>query len=137
MDSTCSEATATITGDIGGTFAFNPEPGDGAQINTETGAITNGTLGNTYTVEYTTDGACPASSTQTITLEDTNPPIAIAQDITIQLDADGNASISVEDINNGSSDDCGIASVSIDTESFTCENVGENTVTLTVTDIAG
>ncbi|PNQ75028.1 hypothetical protein C1T31_02510 [Hanstruepera neustonica] len=137
LDSTCNEATATVTGDAGGTFAFNPEPGDGAQIDSETGAITNGTLGNTYTVEYTTSGPCPASSTQTITLEDNNPPVAIAQDITVQLDETGNVSISVEDINNGSSDDCGIETMTIDIDSFTCENVGDNTVTLTVTDVGG
>ncbi|WP_191858648.1 T9SS type A sorting domain-containing protein [Hanstruepera ponticola] len=137
LDSTCTEATATITGNIGGTFAFNPEPGDGAEINETTGTITNGTLGNTYTVEYTTSGPCPASSTETITLEDNVPPVAIAQDITIELDSSGNATITAEDINNGSSDDCGIASISIDIDTFNCDNVGDNTVTLTVVDVAG
>jgi len=58
--------TATITGTTGGTFAFNPVPADGATINPSTGAITNGVGGTTYTVEYTTSGACPDVSTEDV-----------------------------------------------------------------------
>jgi len=50
----------------GGTFAFNPAPGGGVTINTTTGEITNGVAGSTYTVEYTTSGACSATSTETV-----------------------------------------------------------------------
>lgn len=62
----CTSASATITGDTGGTFSFNPVPGDGANINSSTGAISNGTAGSTYTVAYTVD--CGTSSTQSVTL---------------------------------------------------------------------
>lgn len=57
---------ATITGTTGGSFAFNPLPGDGATINTTTGEITSGVAGTTYTLEYTTSGTCSASETQTV-----------------------------------------------------------------------
>lgn len=60
--------TPNVTGLPGGTFAFNPAPGDGATINAASGAITNGVGGTTYTIEYTTNGACPQSSTQDITV---------------------------------------------------------------------
>jgi len=59
---------ATITGTTGGTFAFNPLPGDGATINAASGSITGGVGGTTYTVEYTTAGLCPQSSTQPVTV---------------------------------------------------------------------
>ena len=62
----CNTASATITGDTGGTFAFNPAPGDGAIIDANTGEITNGVPGNSYTVEYTT--CASTSSTESITL---------------------------------------------------------------------
>ncbi len=62
----CGSANATITGDTGGTFSFNPIPGDGAQINASTGQITNGTGGASYTVQYTL--GCNTSSTQNVTL---------------------------------------------------------------------
>ncbi len=72
---------ANVTGLAGGTFAFNPLPGDGATINPTTGAISNGVGGTTYTVEYTTNGPCPQSSTQTVTV---NPlPPVDAQDVSI------------------------------------------------------
>ncbi|WP_460218351.1 T9SS type B sorting domain-containing protein [Psychroserpens sp. MEBiC05023] len=65
---TCDGATATITGDTGGTFTFNPIPTDGAVIDLLTGTITNGTQGTTYTVEYSVAGACPTSSTESVTV---------------------------------------------------------------------
>ena len=63
LSETCGGAIATITGDSGGTFAFNPVPTDGSQINASTGTITNGTAGNSYTVEYT---ICGSSTTQSV-----------------------------------------------------------------------
>lgn len=75
------------------------------------------------------------STEVSITVEDNTLPTAVAQDITIQLDVDGNASISVEDIDNGSSDNCNSTiTLSIDKTDFTCADLGTNTVTLTVTD---
>lgn len=65
---TCDGATATITGDTGGTFAFNPDPADGAVIDPNTGTITNGVPESTYSVEYTTGGICPTSSIETVTV---------------------------------------------------------------------
>ncbi|WP_321320683.1 hypothetical protein [Labilibaculum sp.] len=67
-------------------------------------------------------------------VEDNVAPTAICKDITIQLDATGNASIVASDIDGGSSDACGILSMTASMTSFTVANVGENTVTLTVTD---
>lgn len=59
---------ATITGTVGGTFSFNPAPGGGVTINPTTGSITGGVSGSTYTVQYTTSGACPQTSTQTVSV---------------------------------------------------------------------
>ena len=77
------------------------------------------------------------TTTQTITVNDDEKPVVATQNITIQLDASGAASITPAQINNGSTDNCGIASVTLDKTSFYCSNVGANTVTLTVTDIHG
>ena len=70
-------------------------------------------------------------------MNDDEKPIAIAQNITIQLDANGAANITAAQINNGSTDNCGVASIALDKTSFYCSNVGVNTVTLIVTDIHG
>jgi hypothetical protein len=61
-------------------------------------------------------------------------PVAICKNITVQLDASGHASITAQNIDNGSSAACGIQSLTLDVTEFSCANVGPNTVTLTVTD---
>ena len=47
------------------------------------------------------------------------------------------AEISIEDIDNGSSDNCGISDIQISQTQFTDEHVGENIISLTVTDNYG
>ncbi|GAG88064.1 unnamed protein product, partial [marine sediment metagenome] len=64
-------------------------------------------------------------------------PIAISQDTTVYLDGTGNVVIDSSFVDNGSSDNCGIVTQALDITSFTCADVGANTVTMTVTDVAG
>ncbi|WP_452229860.1 hypothetical protein, partial [Lacinutrix sp. MEBiC02404] len=65
---TCDGGTANITGDLGGSFTFNPIPTDGATIDATSGVVTNGISGASYTIEYTSPGTCGTSSTQTVTV---------------------------------------------------------------------
>ncbi|WP_439883452.1 HYR domain-containing protein [Pontibacter sp. MBLB2868] len=92
---------------------------------------------NTVTLTVTDNNGNSASATATVTVIDNTAPVAAAKNITIALDAMGNATITAADINNGSSDACGIRSIALDKTSFTCSNVGANPVTLTVTDNNG
>ena len=78
-----------------------------------------------------------ADVTLLVVVEDLTAPTAVAQDITVQLDANGAASIVSSQIENGSTDNCGIDTYALDITSFDCNDVGENTVTLTVTDVHG
>lgn len=57
-----------VTGLAGGTFTFNPDPLDGAVINSATGEITNEVAGTTYNVQYLTNGTCPDSLTLPVTV---------------------------------------------------------------------
>jgi len=78
-----------------------------------------------------------ADQTQTITVLDNIAPIAISKNITIQLDANGNASFTAAQVNNGSTDNCtasNLLQLSVTPNTFSCSEVGPNTVTLTVTD---
>jgi hypothetical protein len=69
---------------------------------------------------------------------DNVPPLAICYEaITIQLDENGNAYITPEMIDNGSTDNEGIESLSLDITDFSCSDIGQNTVILTVTDFSG
>ncbi|MEL6810508.1 MAG: HYR domain-containing protein, partial [Bacteroidota bacterium] len=79
-----------------------------------------------------------ASCSFTITVNDTEAPVALCQDITVALDSImGMVSIQPSDIDNGSSDICGVDSLSLDISTFDCSNIGANTVTLSVVDAAG
>ena len=64
-------------------------------------------------------------------------PEAKCKNITVYLDATGSVSIAPTDVDGGSTDNCSIASKSLDVSSFTCANLGDNTVTLTVEDPSG
>ncbi|MDT0554382.1 HYR domain-containing protein [Patiriisocius hiemis] len=75
--------------------------------------------------------------TSLVTVQDVLPPTPVCKDITVQLDSTGQIAITAEAINDGSYDNCAVDSTSIDIQNFTCSNLGENTVTLTVNDVNG
>ncbi|MFP5263770.1 MAG: HYR domain-containing protein [Blastocatellia bacterium] len=82
-----------------------------------------------------TNGTCPAS-TDDVTVS-RSAPNAVCKNITVFLNSSGQASITAADVDGGSTSVCGIGSRSVSPNSFTCANVGPNTVTLTVTDVNG
>ncbi|MEH0156541.1 T9SS type A sorting domain-containing protein [Limibacter armeniacum] len=64
-------------------------------------------------------------------------PVAICKDITIPLNENGVALVTAEMVDGGSSDDLGVESMEVDIEQFDCTQLGEQAVTLTVSDAAG
>jgi len=96
-------------------------------------------IGSSHTVTLTVHDGNGNSSTcsASVMVYDNEAPTAACQNISVDLDASGNVSISAGDINNDSSDNCGLDGVSIDVSDFDCDDVGTNTVTLTATDIYG
>jgi len=66
------------------------------------------------------------------------PPIAICKNISVQLGPAGSISISGSDVDGGSYDPDGtIASLTVSPNTFSCSQVGPNTVIMTVTDNEG
>ncbi len=92
---------------------------------------------NTVTLTVEDNNGNTSTCMATVTVEDTTDPEALCQDISIALDPSGNGSITAAQIDNGSNDACGIASLSLDETAFDCSEVGANTVTLTVEDNNG
>lgn len=68
---------------------------------------------------------------------DVAPPVLFTNDITIWLDGTGNASILPVALDSASFDNCQIAQFASSDSTFTCANVGVNTVILTATDTNG
>lgn len=94
---------------------------------------------NTVTLTVTDASGNSATGTAIVTVEDHIAPNVITQNITVDLDQNGLASITPSQVNNGSTDNCTIASTGyhLNKTSFTCDDLGMNTVTLTVTDVNG
>ncbi|MBK9420371.1 MAG: HYR domain-containing protein [Flavobacteriales bacterium] len=89
------------------------------------------------TVTWTATDAVGNTSTcmQTVTVTDNLDPIANCKPATISLDGTGNAAVSASAVNNGSTDNCTIASIAVHPNTFTA--IGAYTAWLIVTDIAG
>jgi len=97
-----------------------------------------GPQGSTQVTLTVTDVAGNTSDcTADITVEDNLPPVAICQDVTVFLDANGNATAAASDVDNNSSDNCDIDNLALSQTAFSCADVGGNSVTLTVTDVSG
>jgi hypothetical protein len=96
-------------------------------------------VGVIYTIEYTATDACGNTAICTFPVEivDMQNPVAICQDVVVYLNAAGAATIIASDVDGGSYDNCADIDLAINISSFTCAEVGENNVTLTVTDASG
>ncbi|MDG1766259.1 MAG: HYR domain-containing protein, partial [Flavobacteriales bacterium] len=85
-------------------------------------------IGTTDVIWTVTDGAGNTSTcTQTVSVNDNELPNAVCQDLTVELDASGSASISSAMIDNGASDNCGIDNISISQNSFDCSDLSSGT----------
>ena len=134
----------TEDGDCGAIVNFQPAvaiDNCGSAFTYQTGGLGSGSVfpvGDTL-IEYTAQDDCGnlATCTFMVTVIDDDAPVAICQDLTVTLDDTGNATITADQLNFGSNDNCGVGSVAINVDTFDCSNVGANEVTLTVTDIHG
>ena len=72
-----------------------------------------------------------------IVVVDELPPVALCQDITVYLNAAGEAEITVNMIDAGSYDNCELESLQISRDHFDCTDVGNNIVRLIATDVYG
>lgn len=91
----------------------------------------------TVTLEAMDAAGNTSTCITTVNIQENNPPTAIGQSITVYLDENGMATITADQINNGSFDDCTDVSLSASPTTFTDADLGPNPVTLTVTDENG
>ena len=91
---------------------------------------------NTVILSVTDNNGNTATGEATVTVVDNTAPVVVTKNITVTL-INGQVQITAADVNNGSSDACGVETLSLDKTLFTCANLGSNTVILTVTDKNG
>ncbi|UNY98836.1 HYR domain-containing protein [Zhouia spongiae] len=148
VDPTVVTQNITVPLDASGNATITPNQidngsSDNCAVDTRTLDITSfdcSDIGTPVTVTLTVTDVNGNSNTgtATVTVEDTVDPTVVTQNITVQLDASGNATITSAQIDNGSSDNCTIDTRTLDITSFDCSDIGTPvTVTLTVTDVNG
>jgi hypothetical protein len=92
---------------------------------------------NTVTLNGTDQSGNSAGCASIVTVLDTIAPTMICQNAVLNLNSAGQATLTVAQVNNGSFDNCSIATLSLSQTAFNCANLGNNTVTLTGADQSG
>ncbi len=145
----CPATIADVVLDSIGNGTLPANIGDGSSSDncgtpTETSpsaSFTCADLGAQTVTLTATDGSGNLSSTNcSFNVVDNKQPNANCKNTTVLLDNDGKWSVGGGDINDNSSDECGIASYLINGQQFveyTCTDVGANTAVLTVIDLGG
>ncbi|MCG8474350.1 MAG: gliding motility-associated C-terminal domain-containing protein [Cytophagales bacterium] len=137
LPSYCTNGTdplPTISGDPGGTFSA----ASGLVINSSTGLVDlSASPVGSYTVRYTTANSCLIAHEETFVIDDLIPPVAAARDVVLYLNGQGSAVLLTSEIDNGSTDNCGIDQLTLSQSQFGCPHVGQHTVTLTALDHIG
>ncbi|WP_345373464.1 gliding motility-associated C-terminal domain-containing protein, partial [Algivirga pacifica] len=145
---TCQNYTVTLDASGNATVSVDDlieSVSDACGVSTKVASQTSFTTAhigaNEVTVTVTDIHGNESICTATVTVVDNSDktaPEAICQDITVELDADGNVSVTADQIDNGSYDSEGEVTLSIDKTTFDCSHIGTTqVVTLTVTDEAG
>jgi len=80
---------------------------------------------------------CVSTQSITLTVVDDILPIVACQNIALNVDGSGSVTITPSDVDNGSTDNCAIQTMTLSQTVFDCTDVGQNIVTLTVTDTFG
>ncbi len=139
-----SQTNVSCFGDSNGTITITVSGGTGSKTYdwADMAGANNpqnrtGLSAGTYSLTVADGNGCTATASATLAVSDNEPPTAICQNITAALDNAGQVTIATALINNGSSDNCGIANLSLSNAYFTCQDEGDNTVTLHVTDTNG
>jgi gliding motility-associated-like protein len=80
----------------------------------------------------------PSSCSTTYVVIDNVDPIAICQpSLQVTLNESGEATISIDNIDNGSNDNCTLSERVLDVSFFTCAQLGESTINMSVSDLNG
>ena len=88
-----------------------------------------------YTVVVTDENGCEIQESFEVSANDEEGPSINVNDITLRINNDGEAFLDLEQVDNGTSDNCGLENMDLSQTVFTCEHLGENEITFTAIDI--
>lgn len=133
-----ASGTATITTDIIDNGSFDNCNQD-IDLSLDQSSFDCDDLGQTtVTLTITVGSGLSDSCEASVTIVDDTVPVAECQDITVELDSNGEATIVTADIDNNSFDACNDLDYELDITDFDCDDLFENNpVVLTVSDGTG
>ncbi|MDO8366059.1 MAG: HYR domain-containing protein, partial [Saprospiraceae bacterium] len=103
------------------TFTVMPNPFNCSQIGLQI-----------VTLKATDPGGNMSTCTATVRVRDVTGPMALCKTTTVFLDDNGIATITPEAVNDGSSDNCGIATMSVFPNNFDCSQINGTPVPVTL-----
>ena len=103
------------------------------------GSFTCANIGvNVVTLKATDGSGNMNTCTATVTVKDVTPPTALCKNATVFLNSSGTTTLMISQIDNGSTDNCSIASRTVNLSQFYCGDIGAPVnVTMTVKDGSG
>jgi hypothetical protein len=127
-----ASGTVTVSGS-GGTPGYTYIWQDG-----NTSPVRDNLAAGTYTVSVSDDNDCVATlSIELVVLPDTIRPIPVTQDIIVYLGANGTTTITASMLDGGTTDNCGVDTLILNTYFFDCSKLGKNTVMFMAVDFSG
>ena len=138
-DATCGEGSITINANciICPSILYSIDGGASTQASSTFTGLAPGTY-MPYVVSSNDPGCNDMSANETvgILVPDNSNPNMVCNSFTLSLTG-ASTTITPGQVDGGSTDNCGITSLSLDNNTFTCNTLGAQTVTLTGTDASG
>jgi hypothetical protein len=123
--------SATVTAS-GGTAPYHFD-----WLDVGTGATQTSLANGLYTVWVTDANGCASGLNVIIEVADAEPPVLSAHSLTVLLDENGQATITLGDLDAGSYDNCGDFTLTAHPLTFDCNDLGKNIVALFAMDRNG
>ena len=83
------------------------------------------------------NGVITSCETNYLVIDNVDPVANCQPSLEVTLNESGEAIISIDDIDSGSLDNCTLSERVLDVSFFTCAQLGENTITMSVSDLSG
>jgi len=128
---TAPEGSASVSA-TGGTGLVSFAWSDG-----QTGQSAINLIEGTYAATATDENGCTSTIPVSIITIDLEAPVILADSVEVPLGPIGSVTLTTQNLGAQVSDNCQIASVSIEPNAFQCDDLGNHEVSITVTDDAG
>ncbi|MCE7994502.1 MAG: hypothetical protein HEP71_21135 [Roseivirga sp.] len=92
---------------------------------------------NTVTITSTDQNGNTCTEQIIVTVIEDILPVIVPLNINVDLDEDGEATVAANEVYTSITDNCSVVSIEVDPMEFDCDDLGDNTVTITATDANG